>query len=93
MTMPSQAERHAWHQFREVMARRQAEFDGQVPVALLCLAVCRGPHRHADAGPSDVDVDLTGALAILRPPGTTPGMVADLLERAARELRAGTLRS
>jgi hypothetical protein len=92
--MPSQAERHAWHHFREEMSRQQAAFDGQVPVALLCASVCHGPgHDPAIPGGVEVDVDLMGALAILRPPGSTPAMVADLLERAAQEIRAGRLKS
>jgi hypothetical protein len=90
--MPSLEERHAWHRFREVMARRQPEFDGQVQIALLAVSVCHGRHDHS-AEEGVVDIDLEGALAILRPQGTTPEMVADLLERAAREIRAGTLKS
>lgn len=93
----NQRERHAWHQFREVMARRQNEFDGQVPVALLILATCPGCEvccerklREGDIEDS-VDVHFTGAISVLRPPGMGAVEVADLFERTAHELRAGAI--
>lgn len=91
--MSARSERHAWHRFREVMAARQAEFDGQVPVALLILGVCHGCDEHptppVDEGQTDVHLDA--AIAVLRPPGMPLDLVIELFERTARELRDGSI--
>lgn len=92
--MSGRSERHAWHSFREVMARRQPEFDGQVPVALLILSACQGCDEHPKATQEDdeVRVHLTDALTVLRPPGMTHEEVADLFARTADDIRAGRTR-
>lgn len=80
------AERHAWHRFREVMAKRQPEFDGQVPAVLLCVTAAPGAKGEV------VDVQLDGAIALIMPPGFDPMQAVWLLERAAHELREGKIR-
>jgi len=92
--MSAQNERHAWHQFREAMARRQVEYDGQVPVVLLCVAVCHGGEAcHGHEARGAVHIDFEGTLATLRPGGLGTDQVARLFERAAAELRSGRLRA
>jgi hypothetical protein len=92
----NQRERHAWHQFRETMAQRQNEFDGQVPVALLVLAtcpgcdVCRERKRVEGDDITAVDVHFDGMMSVLRPPGMKPAELAVMFERAAAMARRGT---
>ena len=86
------AERHAWHTFREIMARRQHEFDGQVPVALVVASVCHGGAAcHGADDDESVCIDKTGHFVVLRPPGMTREEVAAMLDGLAARIRNGSM--
>lgn len=88
--MPSRAERFAWDAFVQKMKQHQPDFDGCVPVALVVLPVCHS-HQHGAAEVGEVDVDLDALPALMWPPGFSAEQRAEVLERAARGLRAGTI--
>jgi hypothetical protein len=87
----NRAERHAWHTFREVMAERQPEFDGEVPVALLIMPACQGcdEHPRETREPDEIRVHFDRLASVLRPPGMTHEQVAYVLDQTAKAIRNG----
>lgn len=85
-------ERHAWHRFLDTMTQRLAEFDGQVPVALLILSACQGCDEHPPRDDEEIAVHPGGAISVLCLPGFSDAETADLFEHVAHGIREGTIR-